>query len=381
MPERNGHPFAVAVLLAVAALLGAVAIGAIWANRQLLDTGGWVRVSGRMLESREVRHRLATFLAEELVSEAEGRLGAAGEGGIAEEVVPPLRRRGPRLAERAMGTQRFRVVWLRANREAHQALVRILDGENSGGGTGPLVVNLTPALRELASSFDDEEFVEQLGVGDLGSLIEPGAARIEILEAAELTRAQSWVRRVRDLQVPATIATLVLLALALLVGRARLRRTILGVGLSLAVAGAIALIVRAVAGHQIVDDLLSGHADREAAEAAWRIATSTVVDLSAAAIGLGALIVLSALLSGESGAAVGVRRALAPLLRTPLARLWMLLAAILVFLVLMVWSPIAAFEHPLGIVLFAAVFGAGSAALARKTIAEDAPGGAPVDWG
>jgi len=256
----------------------------------------------------------------------------------------------------------------------------VLDEEGANRNGGRVVINLTPALRDLANSLSRTDLAESIGAGGLGSLVEPGAARIEVLEAEELEQAQDVVRAIRHIPVPATIAVAVLFALALLLGRARLRRTILGVGLSLAAAGALALVARAIAGHEIVDALLSRDADREAAEAAWRIATSTIVDLSAAAIGLGGLVVVGALLSGESAAAVGFRRALAPLLRTPLARLWMVLVAVLLFIALMIWSPIAALEDPLGIALFAAAFGAGAVALARKTIVEDGQGLEPLEW-
>lgn len=369
--QRSSHPFAVALVLVLAAAVGAVAIGSIWANRQLLDTDSWASVSGRALEDRAVRHRVAVFLAEELAAEAESKLGAAGQGEIAEELVPRLRRRGPGLAERAMATPRFRAVWLKANRVGHRELLRVLDEAGASGDGPAFVVDLTPALRQLAESLNGEEFAGSLGIDNLGAFIEPGAARIEVLEAEELEQARDAVRAIRHLPVPATIATLALFAIALLLGRAKPRRTLLGVGLSLAAAGVIALLARAIAGHAIVDALLSRDADREAAEAAWRIATSTIVDLAAAGVGLGGLTVLWALLCGPSGAALGCRRALAPLLRTPLARLWTLLVAVLLFLALMVWAPIAALRDPLGIVLFAAVFGTGALVLAQQTIVED----------
>jgi hypothetical protein len=378
--QRSSHPFAVAVLLGLAALVGFVAIGSIWANRQLLDTGSWVAASGRMLESREVRHRLAAFLADELLAEAEARLGAAGEGEVAAEVLPPLRREAPRLAERVMRTRQFRVVWLRANRTGHRALVRILDEEGTASnGDGAVVIDLTPALRELAESLSRSELASALGVENLAALVEPGAARIEVLEAEELEAAQDVVRAIRHLPVPATIAFLVLVGLALLLGRARLWRTVGWAGLSLIAAGALALLARAIAGHEIVDALLARDADREAAEAAWSIATSEIGDLSVAAIGLGGLIALFALLLGESAPAVAVRRALEPLLRTPLARLWMLLLAVLAVLALIAWAPIAALERPLGIALFAAVILGGAVALARgaATAEPDAHPGAP----
>src|SRR6201999_1131057 len=126
------------------------------------------------------------------------------------------------LAERVIASPPFRVVWMRANRSAHRALLRVLDEEAADGA---VVVNLTPALRELADSLSDTELAATLEVGDLGSLIEPGAARIEVLEADELDQAQDAVRTIRSLPVPATIATLALLALALLLGRAAPSRT------------------------------------------------------------------------------------------------------------------------------------------------------------
>lgn len=322
-----------------------------------------------MLESREVRHRLAVFLADELLVQAESRLGAAGGEEIAEEVLPRLRREAPQLAERVMRTRQFRVVWLQANRVGHRALVRILDEDGAAAsGDGAVVVSLTPALRELAASLNRTKLARELGVADLGALVEPGAARIEVLEAKELEGAQDVVRAIRRLPVPATIAFFALVGLALLLGRARPWRTVGWAGLSLVAAGGLALVARALAGDEIVDTLLSGDADREAAEAAWSVATSQVVDLGAAAIGLGALIALFALLLGESGVAVAIRRALEPLVRTPLARLWMLLLAVLAVLGLIVWAPIAALERPLGIVLFAAVILGGAVALARRTI-------------
>src|SRR5262249_22306953 len=155
-------PFAVVVLLALAAVVGAFAIAAIWANQQLLDSRSWTAVSGRMLESQDVRHRVAVFLADELIDEADARLRAAGEDQIAAEVVPQLRRRGPGLAEQVIASPRFRVVWVRANGAAHRALLRALDEEAAASGNGGVVVNLTPALRQLASSLSDAELAESL---------------------------------------------------------------------------------------------------------------------------------------------------------------------------------------------------------------------------
>ncbi|HVX32117.1 MAG TPA: hypothetical protein VHA80_03170 [Solirubrobacterales bacterium] len=292
MRAPSSHPVAIVVLLVLAVLAGTVAIGSIWANRQLLSTGGWVSVSGRLLKSGQVRHRVAEFLGEELVAGTQAQLEAAGEEGVAETVVPRLRAEQTQLAERVMRTRRFEATWERANRAGHKALLRVLDEEGDPAERGAVVVNLTPALRQLAGVLEEEGLAEELGAADLAGQVEPGAARIEVLEAEELSQAQDVVRVIRHLTAPAVIVTLLLYVVAIYLGRRRLGRTLVGVGLAFAATGGLALLARAVAGHEIVDELIAGTRDREAAEAAWRVATSKVADLAGIAIGLGAAIVL-----------------------------------------------------------------------------------------
>ena len=76
------------IALVLAVLTGTVAIFSIWANDQLLDTGSWVSVSGNLLESKQVRHRVAEFLGEELTAQTEAQLDAAGQEGVAAAVMP-----------------------------------------------------------------------------------------------------------------------------------------------------------------------------------------------------------------------------------------------------------------------------------------------------
>lgn len=189
-----------------------------------------------------------------------------------------------------MKTKQFKALWTNANRVGHRALLRVLD-EEAGAGE-QVVINLTPALRQLAVVLEEEGLAEELGVADLTGFVEPGAARIEVLEAREVNAAQDAVRVVRHLTAPAIIAALVLYGVALFLGRRRLSRTFLGIGLAFAATGALALLLRSFAGDRIIDNLISGNTDREAAEAAWRIATSKIADLAGIAIGLGAVVVL-----------------------------------------------------------------------------------------
>ncbi len=275
-----------ALALVLAVLAGVLAIFAIWANQQLLDTGSWESVSGNLLKSHDVRHRVAVFLGDTLVEETELQLLAAGEDGTAEEVMPRLRRNDVKLAERVMKTPQFRAIWVTANRSGHAALLRVLDEE--GSGEEGVAIDLTPALRRVADLLGEEGLASEFGLAGLGDLVQPGAARIQILRAAELQQAQDVVRVVRHLTLPAVLAVILFYGLAILFGRWYMSRTFVGVGFALAATGGLALAIRSLAGDKIIDELIGGHADREAAEAAWRIATSDVHDLAVVSIALGA---------------------------------------------------------------------------------------------
>jgi hypothetical protein len=353
-----------AVLAAVtaAALVAVIAIVAIWANRQLLDTDSWVSSSGKVLESHVVRNRVEDFISAEVVDLAGG--AARGRDAIPAPLRRQLRAEAKKLSDRALTSAQFRAVWLRANRIGHRALVRVLEEKGKSNGEGRVAIDLTPAVRDAVGS---------LGGAELRSLVEPGSAEIEVLEAHELETARDVVRVVRRLPVPATVVAVLLWVLALFLGRARPWRTLACVGLSLLLSGVITLVVRAVAGHEIVDRLLSDAADRGAAEAAWGILTSLIVDLSAAAVGLGSLLILWAALLGSRGPAPAFRRRLGRLLSTPRRRLAMLLALVLAILTLLLWAPIAALESALGIVLFALVIGGGALAVGRSSVREKSP--------
>jgi hypothetical protein len=279
--RRRSRFVAAGVAAALAALVAVIAIFSIWANHQLLDTDGWVSASGKALESTVVRHRIEDFVADEVVDLA----GDAARGQVA---IPPalrgqLRDEARKLSDRVLTSARFRIIWQRANRIAHRAVVRVLEEKGADHGEGRVTIDLTPAVREA---------VDSIGGDELGSLVKPRSAEVEVLEAHELETARDAVRIVRHLPIPATVVAILLWALALFLGWARPWRTLAGVGLSAILAGVLALVVRAVAGHEIVDRLLSHDADRGAAEAAWHILTSLIVDLAVGAIVVGALLIL-----------------------------------------------------------------------------------------
>jgi hypothetical protein len=281
----------------IATLVGVVGIGGIWANRQLLDTGSWVSTSDRMLHNQEIRHRVAKFLAAELVAHVRDQVQSAGSE-LSGEEEGQLEAQVPALAERALATHRIDVIWRQANRVAHESLLGILNEEPGSAGQ-KVVLNLDPALRYLAG---------ELKYGELqASAPPPGAGRIEVVREGELETAQTVVGVIRNVPLIAALVLVVLYALTLALA-SRLWRGFAGIGLSLIAIGALALIVRSIAGNQIVDALVGDRSVRAAADAAWGVATSTVVTWSVWAIVIGAVVALIAWLLGDSGPALALRR-------------------------------------------------------------------------
>lgn len=272
------------VILAIAAVVGAVAIGGVWANRQLLDTGRWVSTGDRMLHNDQIRHRVAEFLTEEVVSAVRGQVGEAG-GRLSATQESQLETRIPPLAEAVLASPPVEASWRHANRIAHKALLRILD--DKGGRV--VVLDLDPVLRDLA---------REVHYGSLqASPPAPGTGRIVIVRGGELETARKAVSAIRHVPLIATLVLLVLYGLALL-GAGPLRYGFAAIGASLVATGLLALFARSIAGDRIVDALVEGPSVHDAADAAWGVATSTVSTLSTLAIVFGAALAAVSLLAG-----------------------------------------------------------------------------------
>jgi hypothetical protein len=236
-----------------------------------------------MLHSDEIRHRVSAFLSDELVSQAQGEVAGAGvELSSAEEA--RLRRGVAATTDHALSTPRIARIWRRANRAAHRSLLRILN-EDAGSNGDAVELDLNPAVRLIAAEIS-------FGGLRLGAP-PPSLGRIVVFDESQLQTTQSFVRWVRHLPLIAGLVVLVLFGLALLAA-ASLPRGLLAIGLSLAAAGALALIARVIAGHQIADALVGEDGLRAVGYDAWEIVTSTAFTLAVVTIVAGALIALVA---------------------------------------------------------------------------------------
>src|SRR5215217_783144 len=120
-------------LITIGSVLALLAIFALWANRQLLDTDNWAETSSELLENDEIRGQVAGFLTDELYAnvDIEERLRqvlppqAAALAGPAAGGLKQLAERGGKALLGRPVPQRL---WEEANRRAHRQLVALLEG-------------------------------------------------------------------------------------------------------------------------------------------------------------------------------------------------------------------------------------------------------------
>ncbi|MGN6664707.1 MAG: hypothetical protein ACTHK6_10970 [Solirubrobacterales bacterium] len=365
-PQRR-HRVLVPALLVAGTLVAFLATFSVWVNRQALNTDNWVNTSTKLLENQKIDEQLATFMVSQLYAnvDVEAELAKAlppQAQVLAGPAAGGLRQLAQQVAERALAAPRFQALWADANRGAHEALLKILDGGGSFASTGEGEVTLH--LGRLIS-----EVGKQAGLPEaLVEKVPPDVGELTVLRSEQLSTAQKVAKLLRRLPVLLFILLALLYGGAIYLARDRRREALRSVGFGFVVAGALALLVRAVAGSAIVGSLASTAAVEPAAEAAWEIATSLLVTVAWSAIAFGLLLILGAWLAGSTAPARALRREAAPYFRERRGTAYALAAGIWVLLI--AWAPIAAFRKPLGILVFAALFAAGTELLRRQALAE-----------
>jgi hypothetical protein len=365
----TGHPRAVATLLVLGTLVAFVGIFSIWVNRQALNTDNWVNTSDQLLQNEEIQARLSTYLANELFAnvDVQAELQKALPPRLAPLAGPAaggLQQLAPQVVEKVVATSQFEALWNDANRAAHETLLKILNGGGSTVSTngGEVTLDLGSLVAQIGA---------RLGVGgNIASKVPADAGRLTILKSEQLSAAQSAVTLIRRLPVVLSLLALLLFGLAVYLAGPRRRQALRSVGFGFILAGAIALIVRSIAGGYVVDALATSTSAQPAAQAVWDIGTSLLVSVAGSAIAFGILVVIGAWLAGPTRAAVALRHEASPYVREHRAGAYA--AAGVVYLALIAWAPIAAFRKPIGILLFALLLGLG-AELMRRQIGREFP--------
>jgi hypothetical protein len=368
--EVEGHPhrWLVRTLIGLATLLGIVAIFAVWANRQLLDTKYWASTNTKLIESPPIREEVASYLTEQLYANVDvaGELKnelpselkplAAPAAGALKDVVE----KGINLL---LERPRVQQLWSKANQVTHAEFVRLV--ENKGTvvklpGGGAVVLDLRPMLTEVA---------EKVGAPtSLVNKIPPKVAQLRIVTSKQLNTMQNAVNLLRSLALVLPLLVVAMFALAVYLARGRRRQILIAVGFAFIAAGLVVVVVRGIVGNKVVDSLATTEAVKPAAEAAWSIGTSVLSDIAWSTVLIGIPVILAGMLAGPTQSATTLRRLMAPYLRDRPDITFGALALLL--LLLFAWGPIVATKTLTGIAIIIVLAVFGTEMLRRETARE-----------
>jgi hypothetical protein len=358
-------------LLVLATILLFVSSLTVWSKRQLLDDGAWAHSSAQLLANDEVRGAIAQKLSDGLFArvdvEAQLRDRLPRAQGASLALASVLQNTvGPAAADRLLKRPRVQTLWENANKRAHAAVIKLLEGKDLGKNgnvstaNGEVTLDLRPAITRLAA---------RLGVEDkLKANANPDAGQLVIMKASQLKGAQTAVKVLKALSSLLLIAVVALYALAIYLAQGR-RRLLLGAtGASLVFVGLVLASLRRLLGGAIVDSLVKTEANKHPVSVIWSLETSVLRDIAIILIVYGVLVLLATGLAGASRPAVAVKRWLAPSFTHHPIVVWA--AALLLFLILLAVGPTAGNRRLIGVVILAATTAVAIEALRRQTLRE-----------
>jgi hypothetical protein len=370
-PPRRAHRRVGLALIVIASLLTFLAIFAVWANRQLLNTDNWTDTSSELIENDAIRTQVAQFMVDELYANVDVKgdvqqvfeqfLQPAGAGTLAGPAASGLRTLANQGVDRLLGRPVPQQLWENANRRAHKRFLFLVEGGGDVVSTsgGEVTLNLSSLLSQTQSN---------LGVGGrVQQKLPASAAQIVLFQSDQLELAQDGVRLLKTLAIGLVLVALLLFGLGVYLARGWRREALRACGIGLLFAGAAALLARSLAGGAVVDAIATTESVRPAADAAWGIGSSMLEDVATATLIYGVVVVLAAWLAGPTAWAVGARHLMAPYLREPLIA-WSAFGVVVLGLI--AWAPTPAFRLLVPALLLIALLAAGTEALRRQTVRE-----------
>jgi hypothetical protein len=262
--ERTGvwRPVVVTVLLVLVGLLAPLSIVASWAHDEIGDTDRYVETVTPLASDPAVQHAIADRVTAEIFARLDVKA-------ITQDAVRALQSRGlpPRASAslsalatplangvesfvhkqvlRLVQTPQFEQAWVEANRAAHEQMVAVLTGKTGGNVEvkGDAVqVNLAAVIETVKTKLEDSGFA-------LASRIPTVNAQFTIFQSADLPKAQTAFRVLGAASRVLPVLALVLLAVAVAIGRSRRRTLVAGalvVALSMVLLGLALNVFRAV---------------------------------------------------------------------------------------------------------------------------------------
>jgi hypothetical protein len=396
-PHR--HRVLIGVLFALATVIGVVAVLAVWANRQALNTDNWTSTSSQLLANKEIQTAVAAYAVSELfksgVPEAEIKsVLPAKLQPLAGPATAGLQQIAGQAAPRLLASSQVQGAWRLANHSAHVVLMKIINGGGSLATTngGVVTLNLHNIITQLATALGVQSQVAgvqsklqsnrgtvQTVAGKAGITLPPSSGQLVIMRSSQLKSAQDIASAIKGLALVLPLLAFALFILAAALSRGHRQQALRMTGWCFVAIGLIVLLARRVGGNYIVDALIKNPENKPAGHDVWTIATTLLYDIGAAMVVYGLVFVLAAWIGGHTRPATALRRALAPTLRDRPAVAF--LTGFVALLLVIVWGPTPATRQVAPLIGIAVLIVIGIEALRRKTAREfpDAQAGDTMD--
>jgi len=312
----RGRWLGACALLLVAAVLGSLAVVAVYLRSEVLDTNTYVQTVARLGEDPAVRSAVAARLTDEIITRSDvaglanqlaQRLEAQGAPARLSDLVGPLVSGVSSFLngkiDSLMTTERFEVAWQNINRVAHQALVTTLTG-----GQNQLLTSkgdtVTIDLGELLSLVKQQLVSEGLTIF---GRIPDVSIQYTLVQSDQLPKIRTYTKLLNTAGTWLPWVALALLLAGILVAPNRRRGIILGCVL-LGVFAALTLAAVTIGRTYYLDNLPSSIRSPDAAAAVINTMLRFLIAALQTLLVVMAVFIVGAFLAGPSRVAVGFRR-------------------------------------------------------------------------
>jgi hypothetical protein len=263
--RSTGRSIAAAICLVLAALLTTPAAIAYWGQRTLTDTQRYVDTVGPLVDSPEVQDAIATTVSDAIEKQVdvEAILNNVFAGVITDrprlqQLIGPLAGAINGLIDREVrafvASDAFADIWVRVNTRAQQALVRVLEGDESGAVSvqgDQIVLDVSDVISQVQQRLVDRglTIVENIPIPDVDK-------QIVLLDSPQLKQAQTIYAFTNPVARWLILVVAVLYLAALVLSSRRPRMTVI-IGAVLA-ANALLVAFSLSVGRQLFINELAG---------------------------------------------------------------------------------------------------------------------------
>lgn len=322
----SGHPglrwTAAGLLLVLVAVLGIGGVAARFARSQILDTDRYVQTVAPLASDPVLQAELANRVTDEIMTRVDVQQMTADALGALTEVAPRVPQAVVGLAPVIAGqaktfvhdaatslveSSQFETLWIAANTKAHQELVSVATGENSGAvqisDTGAVSIELAPLIDSVRADLVGRGFAFVDRLPDVNPTF-------VIFQSQDLVKAQRWVNWLDKASAALPWLTLLAALLAIWAApRGGRRRALALVGAALAIAMGIAAVAISIGRSVYLGEIPPDALSPDAAAVLFDTLVTPLRTTVRAVFVVGVLIGIVGYLSGASPSATAIRGA------------------------------------------------------------------------